>query len=78
MSSLLDDLSRHLKKAYVSDLKRLNEYDRAEAAKFISSKKATDYSIFAWNDAHTYITGHNHKDVFPEEAKLKLIECLKK
>ena len=78
MNSLLDDLSIYLKKTYVSDLRRLDNLDRADAAKFISSKKASDYSIFAWNDAHAYITGLHHDEVFPEEARLKLIECLKK
>ena len=62
MNSLLDDLAIHLNKVYISDLKRLDNIDRAEAAKFISKKRAADYSIFSWNDAHRYITGHNHKD----------------
>lgn len=78
MNSLLDDLAIHLNKDYVSDLKRLDNTDKAQAANFISRKKASDYSIFSWNDAHSYITGHHHKEVFPEEARLKLIECLKK
>lgn len=78
MSSLLDDLRLSLGKDYVSDLKRLNVIDKAKAVKFISNKKASDYSIFAWNDAHTYITRDNNKEEFPEEVRLKLLEWLNK
>ena len=78
MKSLLDDLCVYLRKEYISDLKNLNSIDKFEAVKFFRKTKASDYSIFSWNDAHAYITGHHHDEVFPEEARVKLIECLKK
>lgn len=78
MKSLLDDLCVYLRKDYVSDLKNLNSIDKFEAAKFFSKTKASDYPIFAWNDAHNYLTGHKDDSSFPEEARVKIIKCLKK
>lgn len=78
MKSLLDDLCVYLRKEYVSELKNLNSIDSHEAVKFFVKTKASDYSIFAWNDAHIYLTDHKDDSKFPEEARVKIIKCLKK
>lgn len=54
-TSLLDDAAAFMKVRYLSDLQYLSPYQRSILATFVESLDATQYTLFQWNDALTYL-----------------------
>lgn len=72
---LLDDAAAFMKVQYLSDLQYLSPYQQKVLATFFESLDATQYTLFQWNDALTYLgSGRGEQSI--QAARNKLLRTL--
>lgn len=74
--SLLDVMALQSGCMYLSDLRRMSNFQKRYLAQDLKDVEANDASLSEWNDALEYITGKKAPRSCAEEAKTALIAAL--